>query len=168
MCCNSLQECSPAQLTIAPGSTETAQKAEQKSNSPKSLRSAAGTANGDIVWVLQGESLLDTPLPLVPAARGGAGQGAGTGALSGGDGSGVHPLQSAEPVWKGCAICRAWGSPHLLQNGLVYNFWPWFADEGSERKLRLQQFSCVPWAHSQRLSKGNTLTIRGEMFGLWY
>lgn len=59
-------------------------------------------------------------------------------------------------------------APHFLQNGPIYIFWPWFADKGNERKLRRQQFSCVPWVHSQRLSKGNTVTIKGEMFALWY
>lgn len=79
---------------------------------------------------------------------------------------GFHPTQKAEPACRGYAICGGRRSPHFLQNGPIYIFWPQFADKGNKRKLRLQQFSCVPWARSQRLSKGNTLTIRGETFGL--
>lgn len=71
-------------------------------------------------------------------------------------------LQDAKPAWGRCATCRCWRHPCVLQNGLVYILWSWFADKGNEKKLRLQQLSCVPWAHSQRLSKGNTLTIKGK------
>lgn len=77
-------------------------------------------------------------------------------------------LQNAKPAWGRHATCRGWGHPRVLQNGLLYFSWSWFADKGNEKKLRLQQFSCVPLGTFTETKQRKYTNNKRKMFSLWY
>lgn len=118
-CCNSLQECSLAQPTIASGRTGTMQKVSAFTYSSPLMRQSTNLI-AQSPWDQQltqemerlslnflGEKSFRQPLALCACWTGWCWSGC------------WHRCS----IWRD-AICRGWGSPHLLQNVLVYIFWP--------------------------------------------